>query len=335
MDKQAENWSKSNLNKVSRTFALSLSFLPDSHEQQMTIAYLLCRVPDTIEDSTQLQPTEKTDLLNQYTTVLSGTNSPTDFVTNVQSYDVEFNSPDWKLVSETDKLIAIYNDFPALEQQKIADRVTELTNGMAKFVSKNPTQTGVRIESIDQLDEYCYFVAGVVGHLIVDLLSIQYNLDSSTEQYLRSHGEQYGLLLQYINILKDVYDDYKQESNIYIPQSITSEHGVTQEEFVTTNAKTSPIIKELISYAESYFESSTKFVQLLQEEYPEVYLGWSIPHYLAVATMRELKSNTELATRPEEVKISRTEVQSIVSTVQRENALVSELNDDILSGNTK
>ena len=42
------------LPRVSRTFAICIRLLPPDLEHSVLIAYLLCRVADTIEDSTQL-----------------------------------------------------------------------------------------------------------------------------------------------------------------------------------------------------------------------------------------------------------------------------------------
>ena len=44
------------LPKVSRTFAVCIKLLPQDLEHSVLIAYLLCRVADTIEDSPSLLP---------------------------------------------------------------------------------------------------------------------------------------------------------------------------------------------------------------------------------------------------------------------------------------
>ena len=52
------------LPKVSRTFAVCITLLPQDLEHSVLIAYLLCRVADTLEDSPVLLPPEKTKLLD-------------------------------------------------------------------------------------------------------------------------------------------------------------------------------------------------------------------------------------------------------------------------------
>jgi len=47
------------LPRVSRTFAICIRLLPADLEHSVLIAYLLCRVADTIEDTTGLNSAEK------------------------------------------------------------------------------------------------------------------------------------------------------------------------------------------------------------------------------------------------------------------------------------
>lgn len=321
MNQSDETWSTNMLEQVSRTFALSISYLPDQHRKQMTIAYLLCRIPDTIEDTDLLSPTEKERLLEMYNHTLQGEQTVKGFVNSVtNSVDKEeavSKNVDWELVFESERLFQIYRSM-TLDEQRVMERwVVELTDGMKDFVTANKERCGVRLETLSELDQYCYYVAGTVGHMIVDLLDITYDMsyEGTEKEEVHNLAENYGLLLQYVNICKDVYDDYYSENNIYIPSSVTDTYGIGQEEFVKTRDGNEQIMDAVISHGEEYMSSAEQFLDWIMEHKRDAYDGWGIPYLLSVATLRELRSNIDLATDETEVKISRDEVNQIVSKV--------------------
>ena len=59
----AERFAKAVLPEVSRTFAISIRFLPGTLGRAVLTAYLLCRIADTIEDDGAASPGRKTELL--------------------------------------------------------------------------------------------------------------------------------------------------------------------------------------------------------------------------------------------------------------------------------
>ena len=63
--RQAELFCQEMLPEVSRTFALSIRFLPGNLGRSVLCAYLLCRIADTIEDDAQAPPANKIVLLDR------------------------------------------------------------------------------------------------------------------------------------------------------------------------------------------------------------------------------------------------------------------------------
>ena len=58
------------LTKVSRTFAPTIRMLPKRLCLTVTVAYLLCRIADTVEDEACIQTAEKEELLLTYADIL-------------------------------------------------------------------------------------------------------------------------------------------------------------------------------------------------------------------------------------------------------------------------
>jgi farnesyl-diphosphate farnesyltransferase len=330
-------WVSETMESVSRTFSLSLSFLPDEQRQLMEVSYLLCRVPDTIEDSNSLTSMNKKRLLGVYRDVFVGAKMAGDFQEVVEEYRevVSDETADWQLVFEFSRLFEIFMGYNFEVRQTVAKWVVELTRGMKLFTERYPDFSGVRIQSFDELDEYCYYVAGVVGHLIVDLIEVQSDIEFSERSYFGVHmlARKYGLLLQYVNVTKDVYADFYTEDSIYIPAELVTEYFESQEEVVTnTSDEISEITAELVSYTDAYIDAPLEFLDWIQSVAPELYTGWAIPYFLSIATLREVLENPGQLNTEEEVKIDREMVARVVQavdTVPKDELKVKLLNGEV------
>lgn len=317
-----EEWIDNHLQRVSRTFALSLGYLPSPSEYNISLAYLACRIPDTIEDSQVMTVEEKSRSLLAYYNIFTPE-------TNIDSVD-EFlstlptdhpNTDDWKLVHETKTVIELITNLPNKTEKAAVKWIKELTKGMEQFISKNPTTNGIRIYTIDELEEYCHYVAGVVGHLIVDcLLSTNNSTPPTDTETLHEWAHGYGLYLQVTNIVKDVYDDYKSEDSIFIPINKLQKHGVEPTNITAQeNAENvGNVITELIEHINTYEQDAQNFITMLNEWNHDTQVGFAIPYLLSVATLRKVHNNVEKASQEEHIKITRAEVGHIVEEITNE-----------------
>lgn len=311
-------WGFERLEEVSRTFALSIQYLPSPTQTYVSTSYLLCRIPDTIEDEFALSPEQKSTALTSYREVIYGEKQVSEFVDETESLietaAIEIDA-DWNLVLEAEKVFDLFYSFPTEIQEVMIPWVGELTNGMRMFIERYAEEDGVRIQSVDELEEYCYYVAGTVGHLLAELFSTQYDTPISSEY--QQYAEEYGLVLQFINIAKDVYDDYEEENNVYLPIELLSTVEVPVEQLTLPEHTDSvgEVVQTIVEQAESYESSAQSFLTWLREMDADVFESFALPYLLAVATMRELKANTEKATDPGEVKIERSEVFAITEQV--------------------
>jgi len=320
-------WKNEHLNKVSRTFALSIEYLPTPLEEYTSMQYLLCRIPDTIEDAYHINSEDKIKLLNLYENVLhrGKPETPQEFIDSVEPYYK--NTDDWNLVMDTPRLISIFRDYPPTIQTAITPWARELTRGMLEYATRQDDSVGVRIQTADDLEEYCYYVAGTVGHMIIDTLIATKGDGGYNTTDLHSNARNYGIFLQHINIAKDVYDDYESEDSVYIPQDILDSYGVNQDEVTDENnkEKVSNSIEDVLDITETFIHGAEKFLEQIQDIDDESYVGWSIPYVLAVATLRELRTHTGNIASENPVKIEREEVVSIVSALEEGDHAANEI----------
>ncbi len=178
---------------VSRTFELAAGKLSDDLADVIRTSYLLCRIPDTIEDSGYIPVEEKSDILDQYLDILQDGSDyrVEEFVSN--SYDAleqdvdhwsELNDLDsdqsyWRLLGNTDRVFNVFEHFDPEIRQSVEYNVGEMVEGM-RDISSEIAETeaeGIRIDDFEELADYNYIVAGTVGNLLTDIFTYEQDFE--------------------------------------------------------------------------------------------------------------------------------------------------------------
>ncbi len=314
------HWCHEAVQGVSRTFALTIDVLDDPMSSYICVGYLLCRVADTVEDAGHIPAEEQAALLRTYDAALDP-----DSEVGIEAFldDVEPWLPpederdeDWRVVAEADRVFRSFERQPPAVRAAITPPVRELVSGMALFVDRYADQGGLRIQSREELEEYCHYAAGTVGQLITNLVCRD-GVTPRTRERLYGTAESFGLLLQLVNISKDVYDDYREENNVYLPAAWLRERGVAQERVVATEnvSESASVVERTATHAESFLDDAQTYLESVPETDGNRLAAWAIPYLLAVGTLRELTERPEDAVTGAGVKISRPEVSAIVSTM--------------------
>ena len=314
-------WCHETVQGVSRTFALTIDVLDEPMSTHICLGYLLCRVADTIEDAGHIPPEPQAALLRQYDAALDP-DSETDieaFRTAVDQWlpPADERSADWTVVAEAPRVIATFEELPADVREAIVPPVRELVDGMAMFVDRHATEGGLRIDSRDELEEYCYYAAGTVGNLITNLLT-RGDLAADKRQQLYDTAVEFGLLLQLVNISKDVYDDYTEENNVYLPAEWLADEGIDQEAVVDpeNREEAAEVVSRTASHAQSFLSDAEGYLQAMPLRHGNTLAAWGVPFLLAVGTLRELTARPEDALTERGVKISRQEVFAVMSAMR-------------------
>jgi farnesyl-diphosphate farnesyltransferase len=311
---ERRRWCHDALQGTSRTFAITVDVLDEPMATQICVSYLLCRVADTVEDAGHIPPAEQIDLLETYDRALDP-----DDATGIEAFSeaVEPWLPadpdaDWTVVAHAPRIVRAFEGLDPSAREATRDPIRELVRGMAMFVERYADTDGIRIETVDELEEYCWYVAGTIGTLITNLLA----RDASPERTrrLRENDRSFALLLQLVNVAKDVTDDYREENNVYLPAAWLREHGVEPEDVCdpeNTSAVAS-VIRRVADHASGYVDGARTYLEATPETRGNTLAAWTIPYLLAVGTLRELDDRAEDVIREGGVKISRAEVLAIV-----------------------
>lgn len=252
---------------TSRTFFIPISYLPAGLQEAIGSAYLCMRAIDEIEDDAQLPADTKVFLLQSVAKLVKEEDSKARIETLFAPYKED--------LPEVTLLLADWIEYcPPSILHKVLESTAEMAEGMAKWVSKN-----WKIKTEADLDDYTYYVAGLVGVMLSDI----WNWYDGTETN-REHAIAFGRGLQTVNILRNREED--------------AERGV---QFFPDGWG----FAEMLAHTEKNLAQANEYCQSIQTK--DIVHFCKIPLELAKATLAALKVGRE--------KINRAEVNEIVKQV--------------------
>ena len=338
VDRDDLRWCHESVQGVSRTFALTVDVLDEPMSSYICLGYLVCRIADTVEDAAHIPPAEQADLLRTYDAVLDpkSDTDPTDFVAAVDPHlpDDEEMTDDWAVVRDAPRVVGTFQDLPTDVQEAVVPPARELVCGMAEFVERYDGG-GLRIQTRSELEEYCYYAAGTVGNLITNLVT-RHEVAADRRRRLYDTAEEFGLLLQLVNISKDVYDDYTAEDNVYLPAEWLHGEDVPQDAVIDDahESGAASVVRRTAAFAGSFLDDAQTYLEAVPLRDGNTLAAWAIPFLLAVGTLRELLARPEDALSSTGVKISRQEVLAVVAEMRDDGSRESldELRREIAAG---
>jgi farnesyl-diphosphate farnesyltransferase len=291
---------------VSRTFALTIPQLPPKLRVAVANAYLLCRIADTIEDEPALSPEETLLYLDQFTAVVAGRSEAA-----LLAAEVEKRLSNRTLATERD-LVAhmgrVLNVTASLSgpQRAAIERCLELMcYGMPRFQSSAsvrglPTRT--------DLDDYCYYVAGVVGDMLTELFCDYSPAIAKNRSRMQDLAVSFAQGLQMTNILKDVWED-RSRGACWLPQETFTPHRIDLAKISadSPSAGFDAGMSELVGVAHGHLCNALDYTLLIPAAEAGIrrFCLWAIG--LAVLTLRKIHKNPGFSAGSQ-VKITRRQV---------------------------
>jgi farnesyl-diphosphate farnesyltransferase len=316
--KVMEDWEycQKALPKVSRTFALNISVLKGDLHRSILTAYLFCRIIDTIEDATQLDPKIKIKLLLEFSRLIQDADYRKGALTSwLRECEAVDGSPnDLELLSNTQRAFNVFDTLPANHQAQIIPSVSEMARGMTYFQKKFDADALTLLKNEEELEEYCYFVAGAVGEMLCNLFLEEIpHVSQHARKTMCDNAVSFGLGLQMTNISKDIIVD-RGRGWSYVPRSLIESNGLTVEEFSagTSETKNLQIMAQLLDKTMGHLQDALKFTLAIPRKDPRIRLFCIWPLWMAVETVAILHNNQKLLQSDDPVKISRKTVRQIL-----------------------
>ncbi|MCH1420653.1 MAG: squalene/phytoene synthase family protein [Akkermansiaceae bacterium] len=202
---------------MSRSFYLSLRFLPKEFRAPTSVGYLLARASDTIADAGQLGIRERRDLLARFV----------EFVTEGKIFQMPevdgLPKGEKVLMSRLGDCVAALENLPNWQQVSVRKVVGIITEGQCWDLDRFAGEGVVSLDSDDELRRYTYQVAGCVGEFWTEIgIGGRGRFARASDDEMMRWGQAYGRSLQLINILRDVPEDQK-NGRCYLPGAETRE----------------------------------------------------------------------------------------------------------------
>jgi farnesyl-diphosphate farnesyltransferase len=307
----ADRASRLILPRVSRTFALGIKLLPARLEAPVRLGYLLCRIADTVEDDLGLSPERKAELFDRFLAGFDDERQGDAF--GACAPELHTGAEYRELVATSGSVFAMYRLLDAGSRAILRRWVIEMVGGMRRMVLRH--RNGIRIGSLVEFREYCYYVAGTVGHLLSELWHAHSGLvGPRTFARLEADCEAFGEALQTVNILKDVAWDAERENAIYVPADLLAAAGGTHDTILSDERRPAnrAALDPLMRLAEHDIERALRYIEALPAAALRIRLFCVLPVLFAVATMRELERSDAMLVPGGSVKIARAEVQALI-----------------------
>jgi farnesyl-diphosphate farnesyltransferase len=305
------------LPRVSRTFALCIRLLPTPLEYPVVVAYLLCRIADTIEDTAALTPQAKRALLDRFSRCLD------DSALNAGPLAAALAGPtndDQRLAHGAAIVLREFHRLCGDNRDSIRPWVQEMCSGMAILTGMaadgGTSPRAVLVDTVADLDRYCYYVAGTVGKLLTDLFTAHIRGSRPAKQPARLQrlGVRFGLGLQVTNIVRDIGDDLSRGAN-YVPRQLCREQGIEPTDMLDPRCRGAArkVANALIDKAFQHLGDALEYCAALPHSQYRMRVACSIPMLLAVRTLRLARRDSRLLDRFHRVKISRGAVYRTVA----------------------
>lgn len=298
------------LERVSRTFALTIPELPPGLREVVANAYLLCRIVDTIEDEPCLSSAEKRHFCEQFAAVVGGQSPAASFALDLAPRLSESTpAAERALIREAPRVIAVTRGFNEEQKEALHACVRVMADGMAAF---QEARTSCGLANLAELDRYCYYVAGVVGEMLTRLFCDYSPEIAKNRETLMPLAVSFGQGLQMTNILKDIWED-RRRGACWLPRDVFRDSGFDLGELAPNAYRESfgRGIERLLGIAHKHLQDALRYTLLVPKRETEIrhFCLWAIG--MALLTLRKIKRNPAFS-EGAQVKISRRSVKLVI-----------------------
>ncbi|KAK9677804.1 hypothetical protein RND81_11G168700 [Saponaria officinalis] len=263
------------LHKVSRSFALVIQQLGPELRNAVCIFYLVLRALDTVEDDTSIATEIKVPILKAFHQHIY--DRDWHFSCGTKHYKV--------LMDEFHHVSTAFMELDRGYQEAIEDITKKMGAGMAKFICKE-------VETVDDYDEYCYYVAGLVG---LGLSKLFYNsgLEDMPSDTL---SNSMGLFLQKTNIIRDYLEDINEvpKCRMFWPREIWSKYVDKLEElkYEENSDKAVQCLNDMVTNALLHVEDCLTYMSALRDH--AIFRFCAIPQIMAIGTLALCYNNIQV-----------------------------------------
>jgi farnesyl-diphosphate farnesyltransferase len=291
---------------------LSLIVLPCAVRQQVSLAYLFCRIADTIADTRMLPQYRRQEALATFREQFLLTRPAFTRLKQLQRAvtSSQASEGEQQLLAHLSDCFWIFLRLSEADQQRIRELVLTLTQGMEMDLRYFPGETAATaraLPDLSTLEQYTYYVAGVVGEFWTKIHTAHLPaLQRCDSRGLCSLGVRFGKGLQMTNILKDLAQDLH-HGRCYLPANQLEHLRVGVGELCRPESlgRIRPLITALAWHTLEHLDCARDYILRLPRRAFRLRLSCMWPLLFAVQTLDVVCKSEALLCPDARVKISR------------------------------
>ena len=316
--------------QVSRTFALNINVLKGKLHKSILLAYLYLRIADTVEDDPDMKASEKEVILGKFAEIFKTAELSDELIVEFERSLPESwrksEHPYMNLCLHTHVVVPLLREMPETYAAPVRAVTIEMCHGMAKFALRQEAALSsgwFTLESVADLDEYCYYVAGIVGKLLTNLFAADtWLIKDSRKAEMQKLDVSFGLALQVANIVKDCMEDSARRV-CFVPEEICRRHGFAHsyEMFEVPadptakadfDKRRAAVMGELVQKAWGHLDDAIAYTKLIPNVKMRTRLFCLWPLFMAAENMKLIGNGSSLFASEKKVKITRDTVKQII-----------------------
>ena len=299
------------LRSVSRSFYLSIRFLPAQLREPIALAYLLARTTDTVADTAQISTSVRTETLKLLSNSIQGTASR-DVVAEVTASFVSLqeNARERQLLESLRDYLACLEGMEHADRNDIRIVLEKITRGQMLDLQRFDNSQEIRaLSTAADLDEYTYLVAGCVGEFWTQLCFRHvFQFSCRTEDEMLALGKRYGMALQLINVLRDAGSDLR-AGRCYFPEHELNAAHLAPSQILADPKRFQPIYRTWLDKAKADLASGMEYSRAIKNR--RVRASTVLPALIGARTLSLLAVSGPAALQ-RTVKVPRREVRAMI-----------------------
>jgi farnesyl-diphosphate farnesyltransferase len=299
------------LRSVSRSFYLSIRFLPQQLRKPIALAYLLARTTDTVADTVRIPSPVRIETLKTLSRGIRGEDSREVVIDRIASFaPLQENPAERRLLDSLPNCLAWLGQIGRADRDDIRAVLEKITHGQMLDLQRfgNPAQIRA-LQTVSDLDEYTYLVAGCVGEFWTRLCFRHLrDFANLSQDEMLTLGKRYGMGLQLINVLRDAGSDLR-AGRCYFPDEELGAIKLSPASILSEPDHFQPIYQKWMEKAQERLECGVQYSRAIQNR--RVRAATVLPALIGARTLSLLRKAGASALH-QTIKVPRREIRGII-----------------------
>jgi farnesyl-diphosphate farnesyltransferase len=299
------------LRSVSRSFYLSIRFLPPQLRRPIALAYLLARTTDTVADTTGISRAARMETLKMLSDTIQGKASREVVIYHAASFvPLQQNAAERTLLDSLPKCLEWLDQIGGADRDDIRAVLEKITQGQMLDLHRFDDPAQVRaLKTAADLDEYTYLVAGCVGEFWTRLCFRHLrDFTSLIQDQMLALGRRYGMGLQLINVLRDAGTDLR-AGRCYFPEDDLGAVGLSAAQILSQSDRFQSIYQRWMEEAQNGLECGMQYSRAIRNW--RVRAATVLPALIGARTLALLREAGASALQ-RTIKVPRREVRGMI-----------------------